>query len=132
MTEIPAQIPPHLYPSEHSEMRGHTPWGFEWLMLRAQNNAWGPHAIPYKKRMEYRRGVVGCDITFHLPDERWDEDEAWEAEANQQLIMCAPLLYAEVKQLREWKAEVERICRTMNGPNRDTALFIMTNEVEEE
>ena len=39
---------------------------------------------------------------------------------------------SEVKQLREWKAEVERICRTMNGPNRDTALFIMTNEVEEE
>ena len=42
------------------------------------------------------------------------------------------LLLAEVKRLREWKAEVERICRTMNGPNRDTALFIMTNEVEEE
>ena len=41
-------------------------------------------------------------------------------------------LLAEVKRLREWKAEVERICRTMNGPNRDTALFIMTNEVEEE
>jgi len=40
-------------------------------------------------------------------------------------------LLAEVKRLREWKAEVERICRTMNGPNRDTALFIMTNEVKE-
>tara|TARA_R100000030_G_scaffold29818_1_gene21933 strand:+ start:73 stop:330 length:258 start_codon:yes stop_codon:yes gene_type:complete len=40
--------------------------------------------------------------------------------------------HAEVKRLREWKAEVERICRTMNGPNRDTALFIMTNKVEEE
>ena len=38
----------------------------------------------------------------------------------------------EIERLREWKAEVERICRTMNGPNRDTALFIMTNEVEEE
>lgn len=38
----------------------------------------------------------------------------------------------EVKHLCEWKAEVERICRTMNGPNRDTALFIMTNEVKEE
>ena len=38
----------------------------------------------------------------------------------------------EVKHLREWKAQVERICRTMYGPNRDTALFIMTNEVEEE
>ena len=38
----------------------------------------------------------------------------------------------EVRQLREWKAEVERICRTMYGPNRDAALFIMTNEVEEE
>ena len=48
------------------------------------------------------------------------------------LITDAPLLLEEVKRLREWKAEVERICRTMNGPNRDTALFIMTNEVEEE
>jgi len=48
------------------------------------------------------------------------------------LIEYAPKLLAEVKRLREWKAEVERICRTMNGPNRDTALFIMTNEVEEE
>ena len=38
----------------------------------------------------------------------------------------------EVKHLREWKAQVERICRTMYGPSRDTALFIMTNEVEEE
>lgn len=41
-------------------------------------------------------------------------------------------LLTEVKELQAWKAEVERICRTMNGPNRDTALFIMTNEVEEE
>ena len=41
-------------------------------------------------------------------------------------------LLTEVERLREWKAQVERICRTMNGPNRDTALFIMTNEVEEE
>jgi len=48
------------------------------------------------------------------------------------LIEYAPKLLAEVKRLREWKAEVERIYRTMNGPNRDTALFIMTNEVEEE
>ena len=39
--------------------------------------------------------------------------------------------HAEVMELQAWKAEVERICRTMNGPNRDTALFIMTNEVEE-
>ena len=53
-------------------------------------------------------------------------------EANAILIQDAPLLLAEVKRLREWKAEVERICRTMNGPNRDTALFIMTNKVEEE
>ena len=49
-----------------------------------------------------------------------------------QLMADAPLLLAEVKRLRKWKAEVEHICRTMNGPNRDTALFIMTNEVEEE
>ena len=48
------------------------------------------------------------------------------------LMTDAPLLLEEVKELRAWKAEVERICRTMNGPNRDTALFIMTNEVEEE
>ena len=48
------------------------------------------------------------------------------------LIADAPLLLEEVKELRAWKAEVERICRTMNGPSRDTALFIMTNEVEEE
>lgn len=55
------------------------------------------------------------------------------------LMADAPLLLQaynekceEVKRLRKWKAEVERICRTMNGPNRDTALFIMTNEVEEE
>ena len=48
------------------------------------------------------------------------------------LITDAPLLLEEVKELRAWKAEVERICRTMNGPSRDTALFIMTNEVEEE
>ena len=52
--------------------------------------------------------------------------------ANTQLMADAPLLLAEVKRLRKWKAEVEHICRTMNGPNRDTALFIMTNEVEEE
>ena len=55
------------------------------------------------------------------------DEEAWK----DKLTMLDELL-AEVKQLREWKAEVERICRTMNGPNRDTALFIMTNEVEEE
>ena len=48
------------------------------------------------------------------------------------LMIDAPDLLAEVIELREWKAEVERICRTMSGPNRDTALFIMTNEVEEE
>jgi hypothetical protein len=47
------------------------------------------------------------------------------------ILMDAFKMYREVKRLREWKAEVERICRTMNGPNRDTALFIMTNEVEE-
>ena len=52
------------------------------------------------------------------------------ADAN--LIADAPLLLEAYKELSEWKAEVERICRTMNGPNRDTALFIMTNEVEEE
>jgi|TARA_R100000455_G_C6220894_1_gene85400 hypothetical protein len=39
-------------------------------------------------------------------------------------------LLTEVKQLREWKAKVERICRTVYGPNRDTALFMLTNEVE--
>jgi len=60
-------------------------------------------------------------------DERYYEDVA-----NARLIADAPKLLAEVKRLREWKAEVERICITMNGPNRDTALFIMTNEVEEE
>ena len=54
------------------------------------------------------------------------------SDADANLIADAPLLLEEVKQLREWKAEVERICKTMNGPNRDTALFIMTNEVEEE
>ena len=48
------------------------------------------------------------------------------------LMVDAPLLLEEVKELRAWKAEVEHICRTMNGPSRDTALFIMTNEVEEE
>tara|TARA_R100000388_G_scaffold92463_1_gene75541 strand:- start:462 stop:704 length:243 start_codon:yes stop_codon:yes gene_type:complete len=53
-------------------------------------------------------------------------------DADRALIQDAPLLLEEVKRLRKWKAEVERICRTMNGPNRDTALFIMTNEVEEE
>ena len=50
----------------------------------------------------------------------------------QDLIADAPLILEAYKELREWKAEVERICRTMSGPNRDTALFIMTNEVEEE
>tara|TARA_R100000734_G_C3309030_1_gene99683 strand:- start:804 stop:1130 length:327 start_codon:yes stop_codon:yes gene_type:complete len=66
------------------------------------------------------------------------EEREWHL-ANARLIADAPFLLAEatllleeVKRLREWKAEVERICRTMNGPNRDTALFIMTNEVEEE
>ena len=54
------------------------------------------------------------------------------SDADANLIADAPLLLEEVKRLREWKAEVERICRTMNGPSRDTALFIMTNEVEEE
>ena len=51
-------------------------------------------------------------------------------EANAILIQDAPLLLAEVKELQAWKAEVERICRTMNGPNRDTALFLMTNEAK--
>ena len=46
------------------------------------------------------------------------------------LMIDAPLLLAEVKELQAWKAEVERICRTMNGPNRDTALFLMTNEAK--
>tara|TARA_R100000329_G_scaffold44462_3_gene41552 strand:- start:400 stop:615 length:216 start_codon:yes stop_codon:yes gene_type:complete len=41
-------------------------------------------------------------------------------------------LLVEVKELQAWKAQVEHICRTMHGPSRDTALFIMTNEVEEE
>ena len=59
-------------------------------------------------------------------------DRVYRRKDNAILIQDAPLLLAEVKRLREWKAEVERICRTMNGPNRDTALFIMTNKVEEE
>ena len=62
-----------------------------------------------------------------LVGEDWLDDEA-----TQKLIADAPLLLEAYKELSEWKAEVERICRTMNGPNRDTALFIMTNEVEEE
>lgn len=49
-----------------------------------------------------------------------------------ELWRIAMTFFLEVKELQAWKAEVERICRTMNGPNRDTALFIMTNEVEEE
>ena len=51
------------------------------------------------------------------------------------LMIDAPLLLAEVKRLREWKAQVKRICGTMMHQGllrRDTALFIMTNEVEEE
>lgn len=94
MTEIPGHV--------WHEMRGHTPWGPEWFMLRAQNNAWGEHAIPYERRMEHREGVEGCVINFHLIDERWHEDEARarKAEANQELIMNAPRLYAEVERLR--------------------------------
>jgi len=69
----------------------------------------------------------------------WIKLPATLKDVDKKLMQDAPLILqaliderAEVKRLREWKAEVERICRTMNGPNRDTALFIMTNEVEEE
>jgi len=68
----------------------------------------------------------------------WIKLPATLKDVDKKLMQDAPLILqaliderAEVKRLREWKAEVERICRTMNGPNRDTALFIMTNEVKE-
>ena len=67
-----------------------------------------------------------CRLGIGLDPTHRDEKSTYD------LITDAPLLLEEVKGLREWKAEVERICRTMNGPNRDTALFIMTNEVKEE
>jgi hypothetical protein len=103
------------------------------------------------------RGMIDTDRYENITPERWtvdkddpfrvvdaqdctiartdfvdiDEERGWQL-ANARLISLAPLLLEEVKELRAWKAEVERICRTMSGPNRDTALFIMTNEVEEE
>ena len=72
-------------------------------------------------------------VDFTEPDPYWHIGSAVHVgKKNKELIADAPLLLEAYKELREWKAEVERICRTMSGPNRDTALFIMTNEVEEE
>lgn len=80
---------------------------------------------------EYGNIISRSDFTMYNVFCTKDEEREWQL-ANARLIADAPLLLAEVKELQAWKAEVERICRTMNGPNRDTALFIMTNEVEEE
>ena len=82
-------------------MKHHTPWGPEWFMLDAQNHAYGSRPVPLNWRDKYREGLEGCIITFHLTDGRWDDDVAREAEANQRLIMNAPLLLAEVERLRK-------------------------------
>ena len=66
-------------------MKGHSPVE-DWLVAPAH---W-----PYGKRLEYRKGVKGCDIMF-------DDTDNTEKQANQQLIMCAPLLYQEVVRLRK-------------------------------
>ncbi len=80
-----------------------------------------------------KEGWTGSDYIYNKKgDIIFDIDDLGGNEATLILLNDAPLLLEEVKRLREWKAEVERICRTMNAPNRDTALFIMTNEVEEE
>ena len=79
------------------EMKNHTPFGPEWSMLYAQNF----QDVPFNRRERYQKGVVGCVIEFHLPDSRWDDNEAEAADANQALIINAPRLYAEVMRLRE-------------------------------
>ena len=88
-----SEIPWHSW----REMKNHTPWGPEWSMLGAQN--WLD--VPFKRRERYQEGLVGCVINFHMTDTRWDDNEAMVAEANQELIMNAPRLYAEVERLRE-------------------------------
>lgn len=86
-----------------AEMKNHTPWGPEWFMLDAQNY----QDVPFKRREKYQEGLVGCVIKFHIPDARWDDNEAMVADANQALIRNAPRLYAEVMRLREVLAEIK-------------------------
>ena len=87
-------------------MEGHTPWDSSekariwenpWFTLSMQNDT----DIKREKREQYKERLEGCKITFHLTDQRWSDDEAREAEANQHLIMYAPLLYQEVMRLRK-------------------------------
>ena len=110
-----------------SKYDGHTPGPWVAKHDRAESEMGGI--------VIYDRGWVVCvgekdSDAPQLQNSTFGREELNEADAR--LIADAPLLLEEVKRLREWKAEVERICRTMSGPNRDTALFIMTNEVEEE
>ena len=82
---------------------GHTPSGeghYKWIMLRPSVGD------PPSQREKSRNGIEGCYINMYLTDERWDEEELTEALANQALIADAPLLLAEVKELREWKNRV--------------------------
>ena len=90
-----SEIPEHVW----YNMKHHTPWGPEWYMLHAQNEPYGLRPVPLNWRDKYREGLEGCSITFHLTDQRWDEDEAREAQANQALIVSAPRLYAEARRL---------------------------------
>jgi lipopolysaccharide biosynthesis glycosyltransferase len=95
-----------ISPAVWHYMEGHTPWETEylskiwenpWFMVGMQNEL----GVKWKRREQYREGLEGCKIIFHQTDQRWSDDEAKEAEANQYLIMYAPLLYQEVVRLRK-------------------------------
>ena len=100
---------------------GHNRGNWSWGNKGSTDNGDGTIMIRPFTQLESKSGVTL--LAIHHGDAK---------QSDLNLIADAPLLLAEVKELQAWKAEVERICRTMNGPNRDTALFIMTNEVEEE
>jgi hypothetical protein len=49
--------------------------------------------------------------------------------ADLKLIEDAPLLLEELKELREWKAQVERICRTMNLPSLSSMIEKLSHKL---
>ena len=76
------------------ETEGHTPYGPEWFMHKPNIN----HTITEKQK--YRVALNGCYIEMYFTDERWEEDKAQEALANQALICAAPKFREEVARLR--------------------------------
>ncbi len=70
---------------------------------------------------------VGFNITWHSPDQRWDEEEAHMAECNQWLVRNAPMLRDEVIRLRDEVKKLRGLQKTTQK-YLSFALTLLTDE----